>query len=357
MKILVVLLFSTAPALAQSVFGFPPVNSTKFQVGGVTQTPTPNFVNFGTGLSGSLSGGTLTITTTGGAPVPTSRTLTTTSPLTCDSGASCDLSANRTLAITDVSLASATDTFTITSAKPAGAANIGVLINCTNSPGHCFSVQQASTEKAWINSAGINFADQLGINSSDGTRFIFWNSNVWTYNTNQVPAADATWLFGSKALRFSQLWTTTVGGGSNSTNGHTVPNVADATFVVTASGGVEYNFSAYNTGNLAAAAQFAQTLVTNASTITAGGTVSVQDVVGVGGGNFVTKLCSDGATCGAGNVYVTCTSACTAAVGTVTSCTVNKSAVAATTTLTQSVGTACATTDPNVNINVHFTTP
>lgn len=70
-RLLLMLCLLGGVARAQAPFGFPPVSSTKFQVGGTTQTPTPNFVNFSTGLSGSLSGGVLTITVAGGAPAST----------------------------------------------------------------------------------------------------------------------------------------------------------------------------------------------------------------------------------------------------------------------------------------------
>lgn len=68
-RILFTLLLLSSVASAQ--FGFPPVSSTKFQVAGTTQNPTPNFVNFSTGIAGSLSGGVLTVTVAGGAPAST----------------------------------------------------------------------------------------------------------------------------------------------------------------------------------------------------------------------------------------------------------------------------------------------
>lgn len=51
-------------------FNFPPGGSiSTIQVAGTTQAPMPGTLNFGTGISGSLASGVLTLTTTGGAPV------------------------------------------------------------------------------------------------------------------------------------------------------------------------------------------------------------------------------------------------------------------------------------------------
>lgn len=118
------------------------------------------------------------------------------------------------------------------------------------------------------------------------------------------------------------------------------------------------NFSAYRATKATPAATiiFGQTKVSLASTLTADSYI-IPDVVGVGPGSFIARLCSDGTTCGAGNIYLTCTLSCTGAVGTPVACTVTKSAVAAATTLSWEVGTACATTDPGVNVNAHYTTP
>lgn len=110
---------------------------------------------------------------------------------------------------------------------------------------------------------------------------------------------------------------------------------------------------------LGSATAFGQTYFINASTLLAQSNMT-HDVAGAGTGTFVVKLCSDGATCGAGNVYLTCTSgaACAAAVaGRIDTCTLTKSAINAGTTLTWSVGTACGTTDPGVNVCEVHTTP
>jgi len=65
---------------------------------------------------------------------------------------------------------------------------------------------------------------------------------------------------------------------------------------------------------------------------------------GVGAGNFVMKLCSDGATCAGGNTFATCTTACTSIAGTVATCTAGSATTyAAAATLSWSISTSCAT--------------
>lgn len=123
-------------------------------------------------------------------------------------------------------------------------------------------------------------------------------------------------------------------------------------------GMIEHNLNAYNAANIAAGTPFAQGYVTAASTLTYSS--MVHNIAGAGTGTFVAKLCSDGATCGAGNVYLTCTvgaNCATAAAGRIDSCTITKAAVPAATTLTWSVTTACGTTNPGINFAAHLTTP
>src|SRR5216683_1679266 len=99
-------------------------------------------------------------------------------------------------------------------------------------------------------------------------------------------------------------------------------------------GSGEHDFNAYNAANVAATTALSETTVTNASTATTGSKITT-DIAGVGAGNFVAMLCTDG-----------------------TACTVqNGGTIAAGTVVTWSVTTACATTDPGTNINAHMTTP
>ncbi len=121
-------------------------------------------------------------------------------------------------------------------------------------------------------------------------------------------------------------------------------------------GGSEWDFSAFiPTVLLGASNALQQTKVSNASTIESA-TITIV-TAGILGANLVEKLCSDAATCAAGNTFVTCTVACATAIGTVTSCTVNNANVSAGLNLTWSVQTACTTTNPAANVNAHFTNP
>lgn len=123
--------------------------------------------------------------------------------------------------------------------------------------------------------------------------------------------------------------------------------------------GVTGSTCAFSSANLAGATRFASIYFPNASTLLSQSNMT-HDSAGAGTGTFVTKLCSDGATCGGGNVYLTCTAGAncaTAAAGQNDACTLTKSAVPAGTTLTWSVGTACGTTDPAISVCEAHTTP
>lgn len=131
---------------------------------------------------------------------------------------------------------------------------------------------------------------------------------------------------------------------------------ADYETGVPSSGGAsEHDFSVHVDGNANPGTALAQTKCTNASTLTADSTITSNP--GTDTGSVVMKLCSDGTTCGAGNVYLTCTGVCNAT--TATACTVTKAAVSAATTLTWKLITNCdGIPSPNsYNVVAHFTTP
>ena len=102
-----------------------------------------------------------------------------------------------------------------------------------------------------------------------------------------------------------------------------------------------------------------QIFFTNASTLTTGSTMTVEQA-GSGAQTYQIKLCSDGATCGGGNVYLTCTAGATctaAATGRVDACTVTKAAVPSGTTLTWNITVACGSANPAVNVCENHSTP
>jgi hypothetical protein len=144
-------------------------------------------------------------------------------------------------------------------------------------------------------------------------------------------------------------------GGARFNNGNFAGTVTATTFVGTSS---DFYLSAYDAADNSTANKLQTYLITNASTLKQdAGTGFTGSVVGVGAGNYVVKLCSDGATCSGANLKATCTISCTATVGTTTACTVNNAAIAAATTLTLEPSTACATTAESGNFAFHLTTP
>lgn len=118
----------------------------------------------------------------------------------------------------------------------------------------------------------------------------------------------------------------------------------------------DQSFGAYVPAGIAAATSVAQRPVLNNSTFTAASNYATV-VAGSGAGNYVMKLCTGGATCAAPSTYLTCTISCAAAAGTITACTVTKSAITGGSTFTWSVATACATTSPAGNVTAYATTP
>lgn len=128
------------------------------------------------------------------------------------------------------------------------------------------------------------------------------------------------------------------------------------------SGGIasaDVDFGAYYIGGTTTTAAFGRTKFTNASTLTADSTTVIA-ATSSGTGTITALLCSDGITCGAGNVYLTCTIDCTGALGAIAACTVTKAAVPAGTTLTWGVPAVCAgsfVSNPGFNATAHATTP
>lgn len=117
----------------------------------------------------------------------------------------------------------------------------------------------------------------------------------------------------------------------------------------------EFNIGGYTATHGSATGLHTQGTIVYASTIVAG--VFVVDTTGSGGGSMTMKLCDDSTSCAAGHIYVTCTTSCAAAPGTVTNCSINKAAVAASTTLSWVETAACGTNDLGGNMNAHLTNP
>lgn len=187
--------------------------------------------------------------------------------------------------------------------------------------------------------------------------------------SNAAPASANVPIFSASAwtptaiggdASLSAAGTLTIGNGAVTNaklaNASTTVNAQTCTLGSTCTVPWEFNFSFKNqNSNHAAGNVHQQTTITNAVTLQSA--IVVVEDVGANAGNWVAKLCSDGGTCGAGNVYATCTTTCTAAVGTIVTCTINKAAVPAATTMSWVISTACNVTDPGANANAHFTNP
>jgi hypothetical protein len=84
----------------------------------------------------------------------------------------------------------------------------------------------------------------------------------------------------------------------------------------------------------------------------------VTDVTGVGAGNFVLKVCTDGTTCAAGNTAWTCTMACASTADTSTTCSAgSKTSWTAGQTISLSISTACGTTNQIGGLDMGNTEP
>lgn len=149
---------------------------------------------------------------------------------------------------------------------------------------------------------------------------------------------------------------------NNTTPEFTVDNAGNGTFIgnVTANGvqlrtSVDIPINFYTAQTTGSGLIHAMTM-TNAGTFRSANFYT--DVTGVGGGNFVIKVCLDGTTCAAGNTAWTCTMACTSSSDTATSCTAGSATTwTAGATISASISTACATTNQVGGLDLGNTEP
>lgn len=144
-------------------------------------------------------------------------------------------------------------------------------------------------------------------------------------------------------------------GGLCWTNGSgTTVGCLTAAGLITSSMKYDWTFNAFASVSVAAGTgTFSKGAASGAAATVIGGNFTPH-VIGVGAGNFVTKLCDDAACT---TTYLTCTVACTAAVLTPVACTVGTSAYTAGKTPFWNITTACATTNPVGMATAGFTQP
>jgi hypothetical protein len=100
----------------------------------------------------------------------------------------------------------------------------------------------------------------------------------------------------------------------------------------------------------------AQTTMLKAGTVRTANNIVVG--AGVGGTTITTKLCVDGATCGANNVLVECHAvSCTASNGTVSACTIDGGTFQAGSVLSWSISANGCGTSPTAASSVHLSSP
>lgn len=175
-------------------------------------------------------------------------------------------------------------------------------------------------------------------NSTTGTVASDGNGLMLTSSTGIItPGSDGVISLGVGGARFN--------------NGVFAGTVTGAAIVGT---NADDHLDAYDAADNSTSNKIQQWTVTTASTLRDGAFTG--SVVGVGAGNYVVKLCTDGATCSGANLKATLTVSCTAAVGTTTAMTINNSSIAAGATLTLQPSTACATTAESGAFTLHLTT-
>ncbi len=220
---------------------------------------------------------------------------------------------------------------TLGGTQPFGSVTGGVFISERgNSPG-VFGTHDSTQQ----NHIGVQMVGGAG-----GNGYLSWGDNNGPQNLD-----TGIWRSGVGELSVSS--------GSNSGNaGNLKANTITAT---TYSGLPSFDayLGAYDTADNSTSNPIQTFVVAKASTLA--DAQFTTSVVGVGGGSYVVKLCSDGSTCSGANLKATLTVSCTAAVGTKTALTINNATIAAAATLTLQPSTACGTTAESGNFVLHLT--
>ena len=150
-------------------YNFPPGLPLLFQLSGALQAPTPSTINFGSGLGGTLSGGTLTVTATGSGGTVTS----------ISQGAGITLTPNPI-----------TGTGSVALTVPVGPTNGGTGLTSVGSAGRVFYANDG-TSPAYSDVITVRGDLTPGTSGTVDTTIITFPSGLGT-NTNGILVSDLT---------------------------------------------------------------------------------------------------------------------------------------------------------------------
>lgn len=249
-------------------------SAARAQVSGVTITDgtttcrTASTVDFTAGATVSCSGRTASLSVSG-TGVPTTRTISTTSPIRCDGAASCDLSANRTLSLATVPVASGgTNSSTALSGSSIMVSNGSAIVqgaagtsatvlhgNASGTPTYsAVSLTADVTGTLPVANGGTNLTSAGGtanraLVTTDGTAFsvgtvanaMLANSSITVNTTSPITGGAIPSLGGSITIACATcaLTTTTLTAGAGLTGGGNFS--ADRTLAVGAGTGITVN--------------------------------------------------------------------------------------------------------------------
>lgn len=245
----------------------------------------------------------------------------------------------------------------------------GTLLGIGMAPTNALDVSTAATAIAKAqNTAGTGAA---WLQSSTNAGYVVSNSSANSQDSYFVSEVAGTGIWGFGIVSSANNGHAEIRDFANSVNQIDITPGAGTAGIVAVAGSLtvgsvvnvtsksehDFGFSIDNSSAAAlpAGVILSQTIVTNASTLIATSSYITTAVAGVGAGNSVIRLCSDGAACGGGNIYLTCTFA--SATAQAVACSPTKTAVTAGTTLTWETATAPVTTWGLINGNAHMTTP
>lgn len=215
-------------------------------------------------------------------------------------------------------------------------------------------------------------ANSVAVNLAvDGARLSFDNANDWCAGDGSGHlVCNAQSSFGTGSTDYVTL-AGGASGGTITTNGGTltISAASGSNLNLNSAGGGKVQINGSAIGGTVDAFMTVYDQITAVGTTgdiwLAGPTISsltikdvnyVVPIVGGGTGTLTSKLCTV-AGCGSGTTFVTCSIACNAAAAATGTCTVNVSAVPASTTLHYAITGACTTADVTNQVAIHYSQP